>query len=237
MRSENRRWLRSELMLRINCRRPSLRRAGMSQRGFTLLEVLVAIAVFAMLSLSAYQVLSGVQLSDQQSREHNERLKSIQRAMVMMDNDFRQIVARRVRTQGEAPSDNLLFSSEYLLDSESQGILFTRAGWQNPQQMFPRGENVRVGYRIIEDKLERVWFRYPDMVVGAEPLVREVLAEVTKLSFRFYSEKKWHDKWTQKAALPDGIMVQMTLADFGDIERVYLLPVSGLSATSQEDNT
>ncbi|PSW03374.1 type II secretion system minor pseudopilin GspJ [Photobacterium lipolyticum] len=224
-------------MLRINCRRPSIRRAGMQQRGFTLLEVLVAIAVFAMLSLSAYQVLSNVQLSDQQSREHNERLKSIQRAMVMMDNDFRQIVARRVRNQGEQPSEKLLLSGEYLLDSQDQGIIFTRAGWQNPQQMFPRGENVRVGYRIIEDKLERVWFRYPDTVVGTEPLVRETLADVTKLSFRYYSEKKWVDEWSKETALPEGIMVKMTLADFGDIERVYLLPVSGLSAVGQEDNS
>lgn len=207
---------------------------GSRQQGFTLLEVLVAIAVFAMLSLSAYQVMNGVQLSDQQSRDHNARLQEIQRAMVMMDNDFRQVVARKTRNQGEAPSDKLLLSGEYLLDSSSQGIMFTRTGWQNPQQMFPRGENVRVGYRIVEDTLERVWFRYPDTVVGSEPLIRQVLAKVTKLSFRFYSKQKWQEEWAQAAALPEGIMIQLTLEDFGEIERVYMLPTSALSATEQE---
>jgi len=204
------------------------------QRGFTLLEVLVAIAVFAMLSLSAYQVMNGVLLSDQQSQDHNARLQEIQRAMVMMDNDFRQVVARKTRNQGEAPTDKLLLSGEYLLDSSSQGIIFTRTGWQNPQQMFPRGENVRVGYRIIEDTLERVWFRYPDTVVGSEPLIRQVLADVTKLSFRFYSNKKWQEAWGEAGALPEGIMVQMTLEDFGEIERVYMLPTSALSADDKE---
>ncbi|WP_299019971.1 type II secretion system minor pseudopilin GspJ [uncultured Photobacterium sp.] len=221
-------------MLKINRQFPRKQPKGARQGGFTLLEVLVAIAVFAMLSVSAYQVMNGVQRSDQLSREHNTRLQQIQRAMVMMDNDFRQIVARKTRSQGEDSSDKLLLSGEYLLDSASMGILFTRTGWQNPQQMFPRGENVRVGYRIVDDTLERVWFRYPDTVVGTESLVRPILADVTKLSFRFYSKKKWQEKWSQAGALPEGIMVKMTLEDYGDIERIYMLPTSVLQAKQQE---
>jgi general secretion pathway protein J len=223
-------------MLKINRQKTSVVPKKVRQQGFTLLEVLVAIAVFAMLSLSAYQVMSGVQTSDQQSREHNARLQEIQRAMVMMDNDFRQVVARKTRNQGEKASDKLLLTGEYLLDSSSHGIMFTRTGWQNPQQMFPRGENVRVGYRIIEDTLERVWFRYPDTVVGSEPLTRQVLAGVTKLSFRFFSNKKWQEAWSEGGALPEGIMVQMTLEDFGEIERVYMLPISALSADDKESS-
>ena len=115
------------------------------RKGFTLIEVLVAIAIFATLSVSAYQVLNQVQRSNQLSIEHTNRLKAIQRAMVIIDNDFRQIALRQFRTNGQEPSPQLLVFQEGLLDSESKGVLFARLGWQNPQQMFPRGEVSKVG--------------------------------------------------------------------------------------------
>ncbi|WP_305460024.1 type II secretion system minor pseudopilin GspJ [Photobacterium leiognathi] len=206
-----------------------------SQQGFTLLEVLVAIAVFAMLSLSAYQVMNNVMRSDAQSQDHNQRLKDIQRATIMMDNDFRQIVARKSRLDGDAPSNKLLQASEYLLDSSSEGIMFIRSGWQNPQAMFPRGDITRVGYRIEDDKLERVWFRYPDTVVGEKPLVRVLLTGVTELKFEFYYDKKWYEKWNKENTLPEGIKVIMTLKDLGDIERIYLVPSSALPKESEQE--
>ncbi|SMY38007.1 type II secretion system minor pseudopilin GspJ [Photobacterium andalusiense] len=206
-------------MLQINRRQ---------QQGFTLLEVLVAIAVFAMLSLSANQVITNVMRSDAQSKDHNQRLQAIQRTMIMMDNDFRQIVARKFRVDAEKPTDKILQASEYLLDSSSEGITFVRGGWQNPQSMFPRGDITRVGYRIIDDNLERVWFRYPDTVVGAKPLVRVLLTGVSDLKFEFYYDKQWHKKWNKADSLPAGIKVIMTLKKLGKIERIYLLPTSAL---------
>ncbi|KJF89765.1 type II secretion system minor pseudopilin GspJ [Photobacterium leiognathi] len=205
------------------------------QHGFTLLEVLVAIAVFAMLSLSAYQVMNNVMRSDAQSQDHNQRLKDIQRATIMMDNDFRQIVARKSRLDGDSPSNKLLQATEYLLDSSSEGIMFIRNGWQNPESMFPRGDVTRVGYRIVDDNLERVWFRYPDTVVADKPLVKVLLKGVTKLTFEFYYDKKWHDKWDRSNAVPEGIKVIMTLKDLGDIERIYIVPSSALPKESEQE--
>ena len=57
-------------------------------KGFTLIEVLVSIAIFASLSVAAYQVVSQVQRSDVLSQEKIQRLNELQRAMVMMDNDL-----------------------------------------------------------------------------------------------------------------------------------------------------
>jgi general secretion pathway protein J len=204
-----------------------------SVKGFTLIEVMVAIAVFATLSFSAYQVVNQVQRSNELSLEKSERIKQLQRSLVFLDNDFRQIVARPFRTNGEKVSDKLLSADEYLLDSESQGILFVRLGWKNPQQAFPRGEITKVGYRLVENTIERLWWRYPDTPVGQKPVVTPLIDGIEALKFEFYDGKKWVKIWDVKNQLPKATKVIITFKDYGDVERIYL--TSGFKVEENSD--
>ena len=52
-------------------------------RGFTLIEVLVSIAIFATLSMAAYQVVNQVQRSNELSIERSARLNQLQRSLVI----------------------------------------------------------------------------------------------------------------------------------------------------------
>lgn len=54
----------------------------MTQRGFTLLEVLIAIALFSLLGLASYQLLQRVLHSEQRIEQHEQQLRSLQRALV-----------------------------------------------------------------------------------------------------------------------------------------------------------
>ncbi|MFH4640784.1 type II secretion system minor pseudopilin GspJ [Vibrio alginolyticus] len=206
-------------------------RANTRQRvkGFTLIEVLVSIAIFASLSVAAYQVVSQVQRSNALSQERTQRLNEIQRAMVMMDNDFRQIAMRQTRTNGEEPSSRLIFWSDYLLDSDTKGLMFARLGWHNPQQQFPRGEVTKVGYRLKEETLQRVWWRYPDTPVGQQGTVTPLLTQVESFDMRFYDGKQWKKEWAEEKALPKAVSVVLTLKDYGEIVRTYLTPDGTLS--------
>lgn len=205
-----------------------------SNKGFTLIEVLVAIAIFASLSVSAYMVLAQVQRSNQISIEKSERLKAIQRAMVIIDNDFRQIALRQFRTNGEDASDQIIVWGEGVINSEDKGLMFTRLGWQNPQQMFPRGEVTKVGYRVIEGTLERVWWRYPDTAVSDEGVVTPLLEDVEKIEVKFYRKEGWSETWQQSLTLPKAIAFIVHLKDYGEIERVYLTAGDKLNSLASD---
>lgn len=211
----------------------SMKKRKFSQ-GFTLIEVLVAITVFASLSMAAYQVVNQVQRSNELSLEKTTRLQQLQRSLVFMDNDFRQMAVRQHRTDGEPASKKLLQYDDYLLDSDGKGIVFSRLGWQNPQQIFPRGEVTKVGYRVRDEKLERVWWRYADTPAGQEPIFRPILDDVESMSATFYDGSAWLKEWTKANALPAAVSIVLTLKDYGEVERIYLTPAGELEAKGSE---
>ncbi|UUM30520.1 type II secretion system minor pseudopilin GspJ [Vibrio japonicus] len=207
------------------------------QCGFTLIEVLVAIAIFASLSVGAYQVLNQVQRSNELSLERNERLKTLQRALVFLNNDFRQMALRKTRTNGEDPSPKLIQWQDYLLDSDAKGVMFARLGWHNPEQQFPRGEVTKVGYRLRDNQLERVWWRYPDTPAGQQALVMPLIDKVESFNLSFYDGKEWQSNWEKNNALPQAITVELELKDYGKIERIYLIAGSSISLSGADDET
>lgn len=206
----------------MSYRRP-MQRNVCRQLGFTLIEVLVAMAIFASMSIAAYQVLNQVQRSNEASQERSARISELQRALVIMDSDFRQMATRRFRTNGQAPQRGSLIYKNYLLDSDGFGVMFTRLGWANPQERFPRGNVAKIGYRIKDKVLERVWWRYPDTTRADSGVSQPLLTDVTDWSLRFYTNKKWTDEWEKQAGLPQAVKVMVTLKDYGKISRTYLI--------------
>lgn len=213
------------------------RQASLNKRlGFTLIEVLIAMAIFAFMAVGAQQVLSQIYRSNDISQQRSERLKTLQRALVFMDNDFRQMALRQMRTNGEDPSKNLIEWKEYLLDSDTKGVMFSRTGWHNPAQQFPRGEVTKVGYRVKDSQLQRVWWHYVDTPVGQQGLVMPLIDQVEAFEMRFFDGKQWRTSWDKPLVLPKAVQVSLTFSDYGEIERFYLTGGGSIALESSNEN-
>lgn len=112
-------------------------------RGFTLLEVLLAIAFTATIGVGAHQLLSGTLVAKEVSDRKADQLKSLQRLNQVLNRDIRQYIDRPIRDVfGDEQPPLLLESGEYPIE-------LSRAGWRNsPVTDDPRSQLQRVAYRL-----------------------------------------------------------------------------------------
>ena len=199
----------------------------MKQRGFTLLEVMVALGILAFVVISTHQILDSTTKAKDASDEKIAELNGLQTTFRLMDQDFSQMTKRAVRNESGDVQEYYLLAGRYVLESQYDGIAFVRDGWINPINLLPRSELQAVGYRVIDDNLERVYRVYVDQLDNMEPRVQQVLENVEELKFEFLdSDNKWQEQWEVKA-LPKAVAVTLQQIEAEHIRRVFLVPGQG----------
>lgn len=194
--------------------------------GFTLLEVLIAIAIFSLVSLSSFTIFESVLSGDETAKHRSARHNDLQRAFLMIERDITQIARRTLRIEGEAPSSRLIQTAEDDYATEERAIAFVRQGWTNPGLLLPRSDMQAVAYRLTDETLERLHVNFVDAVVGEAPKVRPLIGDVTAIKFEYYSGSKWEESWGG-SSLPLAIAVKIDTKDYGVIRRQFLVPGDG----------
>lgn len=199
----------------------------MKQRGFTLLEVMVALGILAFVIIATHQILETTTRAKDASDEKIAELNGLQTTFRLMDQDFSQMTKRAVRNASGDVQEQYLLAGRYVLESQYDGIAFVRDGWINPINLLPRSELQAVGYRVIDDNLERVYRVYVDQLDNMEPRVQRVLENIEELKFEFLDDKnEWQDQWEIKA-LPKAVAVTLQQIKAEPIRRVFLVPGEG----------
>ncbi|MEW6998825.1 type II secretion system minor pseudopilin GspJ [Colwelliaceae bacterium BS250] len=205
------------------------------QQGFTLLEVLIAVALFAMISLGAAAMLTTIIDSSEKGKQHSDKLNELQRAFLVMERDFVQMTRRTIRLEGDAPLDNFIHTNESTYSSNTHGIAFVRQGWKNPGLLLPRSDVQAVTYQLEENTLNRLHYVFVDSVVGEEPKVRPLITGVTKVDFEFHNGLKWSKELPEKD-LPMAVAIEIEIENYGLIRRQFLVAGQGVT-TSESDLT
>jgi|TARA_R100001244_G_C5172075_1_gene131794 general secretion pathway protein J len=203
------------------------------QRGFTLLEVMVALGILAFVIIATHQILETTTRAKDASDEKIAELNGLQTTFRLMDQDFSQMTKRAVRNESGDVQEQYLLAGRYVLESQYDGIAFVRDGWINPINLLPRSELQAVGYRVIDDNLERVYRVYVDQLDNMEPRVQRVLENVEELKFEFLDDKnEWQEQWEIKA-LPKAVAVTLQQIEAEPIRRVFLVPGQGKVVATQ----
>jgi len=199
-------------------------KTNQNQRGFTLLELLVALAIFSMISVMAYGGLQTVITTKNTTQETSARIAEVQMLVMRISNDLRQAIARKVRNEH---GDSIpAMQSE---PSNNGTLEWSRAGYRNPASL-KRSNIQRIAYKIEENKLIRLSWPVLDRAQDTEAFDSEVLSNITSIEWRFLNNQNvWVSQWPEKNnkginyALPQAVEVSLELEDYGKIRRLIIM--------------
>ena len=198
-------------------------------RGFTLIEILVALAIFSLMAVMLFGGFIAISNQVDWSRARAARLQQIQTAMLYLGRDFSQLQPRPVRSE-------LGDFKEAALSADARNIYLatlTRGGWSNPAGI-PRSTLQRVAYQLEDRQLVRLDWPVLDRLSGTEPRRTEILDDVDEVIIRFLdAQLEWHENWPPLGSddavaawlRPLAVEISIALPDLGRITR--LLEIRG----------
>jgi general secretion pathway protein J len=212
-------------------------------RGFTLVELLLALGISALIATLAYAGL-GTALDASAVMQHDvRRLAELQRALNIIEEDLAQVVPRPI--VNGLGSDEPAFRGGRFQDVVLE---FTRGGVANPQDL-PRSELQRVRYVFDSGRLWRQWWNAVDRPSeNRAPESALLLDGLTSIDVAFLapadpastpvdfhalatSMALWANDWSSArigpdaiAPLPIAVDLKLMLDDMGELRRVVELP-------------
>jgi len=205
--------------------------------GFTLLELLVSMAIFAIVGTMALTGYTQLQKQSEYVDKRLARVREVQHAVQTMAQDLEQIEPRPIRQ----PVGDQRIPAVLAVNSVAYALEFTRAGWSNTAGL-SRPTLQRLGYRLDQDGLWRDHWQVLDRTQATEPVRVKLLTGVRSVKFRFMTvSRDWSEIWPaatagvnqaasaaatvdQARARPLAVEFVVVLEDWGEIRRVIEVP-------------
>lgn len=177
-----------------------------AEYGFTLVEMLVAVMIFAMLATAGVVLLRGGVEGQAAVTTHLDALADVQRGLATLDADLSQATERISRTQSGT------FAPAFF-GRAAQGdeplMQFVRDGWSNPGTL-RRASLQKIEYWWREGRIERIGYPAVDGAAPPEPAV--LFEGVRALTLRYRDRQgNWRERWAPETPRQMPTAVEMVL--------------------------
>ena len=196
----------------------------MRQRGFTLVEVLVALTIFALMSMLAYRGLTSVLETRAHLADDNRRWRDIALTLAQLEQDMSQAVNRPVRDNGGQTQPALLGNPQARADESQLSVSRMGSSWQTGVA----ADVQRHAYRLNNGTLEQLVWPVLDQAPLNAPQVHPLLQRVARFELRYLDAAgNWQPRWPLPGvatALPAALEVVLELEGGTTVTRVFALP-------------
>ena len=193
--------------------------------GFTLVELLVALAVFAIMTLAAYRGLTAMLDARHGVERENQKWRAVALLFARLGNDLDAALDRPVRSSADLPLPALAGQAVAAGADDAQ-LAFTRGGYAGMGGTLAAPQ--RVGYRLRADKLEILSWAVLDQGPRTRPQTGTALAGVKEFDLRYLDRGgNWQTQWPlpgRDGGLPAAVEVRLALASGERLVRVFALP-------------
>jgi general secretion pathway protein J len=191
------------------------------EAGLTLIELLVAILLFALMTVMAYRGVDAMARADERTIATSDRWQAIALFFERFAADASQPSARPVRDAAGATLPQWWGRPLAEAANEDAQIEFTRKS--------PPGQyDVRLAYRLRANTIELLVWPVLDRTPATQAQVYPLLENVSMMHVRYLDpEGMWHDQWPVSGrldVLPRAVAMELALADQPPVHRIFALP-------------
>ncbi len=195
-------------------------------RGFTLIEVLIALTIFAVMSAFAYRGLTSILDARDRVAQENRKWREVSIFFARLEADLVNAVARDIRNSNNRTEAAFIGNATFAKETEGQ-LMFTRMGLPGASGTLAAPQ--RFGYRLKQGTVEELVWPVLDQGQRTVPAVYPLLAGVNTLRLRYRDgNNQPRDTWPALGALaeplPKAVEVGLTLNSGETITRLLLLP-------------
>ncbi len=200
--------------------------------GFTLIEMMIAIFLFSIVSVMAYGGINYVLKGQNYLQSSSNQLKDMQLTFRYFEKDINQMINRSVRNQYQDIQPSFV-------GNEDKVFSFTHAGWRNPANL-TRSKMQRVSYELDENILKRHTWGQLDGAIAEEFFTTDLLEGVESIQLRYLDQaNQWQATWpplnsstvqqsgiVQQFDIPRALELTIKMENMEEIKRLFAAPAT-----------